>query len=107
MDIFVTIRKLDDKDGLRTFAEEKLRTALARFDERIREVAIRLEDLSGPTHKGADKRCRIDVQMKPAGQVLIDEVGDEIRPAIALAVDRLKAAIGREAGRRKRGVGQG
>jgi hypothetical protein len=45
--------------------------------------------------------------MKPAGQVLIDEVRDEMHASIALAVDRMKAAISRESGKRKRGVGRG
>ena len=107
MDIRITVRKLDDKDGVRAYAEARLASALERFEDRVKDVAVRLEDLTGPTHHGADKRCRIDVALKPAGQVLIDEVGDEIRAAIALAIDRLRAAISREAGKRKRGVGRG
>lgn len=107
MNIRITVRKLSNADALRAYADARLDVALARFEDRVREVAVRLEDLSGPNHRGADQRCRIDVTLKPAGKVLIDEVGDDMHASIALAVDRLKAAISREAGKRKRGVGRG
>jgi ribosomal subunit interface protein len=107
MDVRVTIRDLNQKDELRAYVEEKLDAALSRFDERIRKAAVRLEDVSGGDHSGADKLCRIDVTLKPHGQVIIEEVGDEILAAFEVAVDRLRAALGREVGKSKRGVGRG
>ena len=75
---------------------------------RIQAVTVRLEDVTGPRKAGVDKRCCLDVKLKaPAGQLLIDELGDDIGATFQLALDRLKAAISRKAAKAKRGVGRG
>lgn len=107
MDIRVVVRGHADKSDLRTHAEERLTSAVERFTDRIRHVSVQLADESGPNHHGGDQRCKIDVQLKPSGEILIDEVGDDIHASIALAVDRLKSALSRETGKQKRGVGGG
>ncbi len=106
MDMRITIRDLPGKDELRAYAQERLESALSRFEERIRKVAVRLEDVSGD-RSGADKLSRIHLTLKPNGEVIIEEVGDQIHAAFSLALDRLKAAMGRQVGKKKRGVGRG
>jgi ribosome-associated translation inhibitor RaiA len=99
---------MDNKAALRTWVEERVDRALVRFEERVHSIAVRLEDVTGPVKGGFDKRCRLDVRLKaPAGQVIIDELGQDVGVTVSLALDRLKAAMSRKAGKAKRGVGRG
>jgi len=106
MDIKVIIRGVDDATGLREFAEKKLAGAIERFEDRVLSATVRLEDETGPTKHGVDKVCHVEVRLR-TGETRIKEVGEDFRATIDTAMDRLKAALSREAGRAKRGVGEG
>jgi ribosome-associated translation inhibitor RaiA len=108
MQIRTFVKGMDNKSTLRDWVEDKLESALDRFDDRIQAITVRLEDLTGPRKSGQDKRCSLNVKLKaPIGQLVIDERGDDIGATFQLALDRLKAAISRKAGKAKRGVGGG
>lgn len=106
MDIQTTVKGFESKTKLREYAEERITTALQRFEERILNVTIWLEDVTGPEKQGVDKLCRIEVHLKP-GRVVIEELGDDMHTTLGACVDRLKAAISRQAGKTKRGIGAG
>jgi hypothetical protein len=107
MDLRIVIKGLDDKEKLRVLAERRIAAALDRFEGKIRTTTVLLEDVTGPSRHAVDKRCRIEVRFNSGGSVRIDELGEDIGATFSLAVARLKAAIGKQAGRRKRGVGAG
>ena len=103
----VAIKGIDDKSALRSQVEERVAATLDRFQDRIRNVMVLLEDVTGPHKQVVDKRCRIDVHLKRGGELTIDELGADLHTALASALDRLKAAISRKVGKSKRGVGAG
>lgn len=107
MNLRVTIRGLDHKTELRGRAEDRVAATLERFAERIQSVTLFLEDVTGPQKQGFDKRCRVDVRLRRGGGLTIDELATDIDVALAVALDRLKAAISRQIGKKKRGVGAG
>ena len=107
MDLRVTIKGIENPSTLRSHAETAVAAALDRFQHRIRNAAVLLEDVTGPHKQTVDKRCRIDVRLKRGGELTIDEIGTDILASLALALDRLKAAISRKVGRVKRGIGAG
>ena len=107
MDLRIAIKGIDDKVTLRTQAAERVSATLGRFQGRVRNVMVLLEDVTGPHKQVVDKRCRIDVRLKRGGELTIDEMGTDVFASLALALDRLKAAISRKVGRTKRGVGAG
>jgi ribosome-associated translation inhibitor RaiA len=107
MNLRVTIKGIDDKSALRSRAETGVVAALNRFRGRIRDAHVLLEDVTGPHKHVVDKRCRIDVRLKRGGALTIDEIGTDVFASLAMALDRLKAAIGRKVGKTKRGVGAG
>jgi len=107
MKLYITIKGIDDTAALRSQAEARVAATLDRFQERIRDVMVLLEDVTGPHKQVVDKRCRIGVRLKRGGDLVIDELGTDLYASLALALDRLKAAIGRKIGRAKRGVGAG
>ena len=108
MEIQIVVRGVDSEAGaLRRFAEERLETAVARFEEHILQATVRLEDVTGPVkHQTDDKHCNLDVKLR-TGEIVIKEHGDEFHATINTALDRLKAALSREIGKAKRGIGEG
>jgi ribosome-associated translation inhibitor RaiA len=52
-----------------------------------------------------DKRCRIDVRLKRGAELTVNEIRSDIFASLAVALDRLKAVIGRKVGKAKRGIG--
>jgi len=108
MDLQITIKGIDDKTGLRILAEECVAAALDRFSDRIHDARVLLEDETGPHKQVVDKRCRIEVRLKHGGEpVVIDETGTDLLASLAVALDRLKAAMSRKVGKAKRGIGAG
>ncbi len=107
MDIRVFVRGVNNKEELRALALDRVSRGLHRFARRIRNVNVRVEDETGPRKKGIDKVCSIEVEFPRGGDVRVREVGDDLRAVIELALSRVKAAMGREVGKRKRGIGEG
>jgi ribosome-associated translation inhibitor RaiA len=107
MNLRIAVKGIDDKATLRSQAAERVAATLDRFQGRIRNVMVLLEDVTGPHKQVIDKRCRIDVRLKRGGELTIDELGTDVFASLALALDRLKAAISRKVGRTKWGVGAG
>lgn len=107
MNVRIAIKGIDDRAALRSVAEERVAAALDRFQARIRDVMVLLEDVTGPHKQVVDKRCRIDVRLKRGRGLTIEELGTDVFASLAAALERLKAAISRAVGRAKRGVGAG
>ncbi|HNQ23867.1 MAG TPA: HPF/RaiA family ribosome-associated protein [Phycisphaerae bacterium] len=107
MDLRITIKNLPERAELRELAEQRVTTALQRFEDRIHKVTLLMEDVTGHSKQAVDKRCRISVRLHPGGEVMIDELNEDIGAALAFALDRLKVALTRKAARYKRGVGGG
>ena len=77
----------------RTHVEDRLTVTLARFNERIAKVVVRL---SGAEIAGGrfEKRCRIEVEIRP--QTLHVEDGDAV---LLTALDRATDRLGRTVAR--------
>lgn len=95
--------------ALTDHTERRLRFALTRSSDRIVRVAVIMGDSNGP-RGGEDKFCRIQIHLKRAPQVLIEDIGADLYVVIdraaeragrnvAKCVDRLKENI-REAKRK-------
>jgi ribosome-associated translation inhibitor RaiA len=107
MNVRVAIKGIDDSSALRSQAEKRVAATLDRFQDRIGHTRVLLEDVTGPHKQVIDKRCRIDVRLKRGGELTIDQIGKDIFGSLVVALDRLNAAISRQAGKAKRGVGAG
>lgn len=75
--------------------ERRLLFALARIGDRIKRVVVRLGDANGP-RGGEDKFCRMQVHLKHAPPVLIEDAGADLYAAI----DRVAERAGRNVARR-------
>jgi ribosomal subunit interface protein len=105
MEVKVVVRGVEETASLRTFAEEKIATGLARFESHVLSATVRLEDETGAAKGGVDKLCSIEVKLR-RGEVRIKERGDDFLATINVAIDRVKSALAREAAKTKRGVGR-
>ena len=73
--------------ALMDHTERRLRFAPTRSSERIVRVAVVVGDANGP-RGGEDKFCRIQVHLKRAPQVFIEDIGAELYAVIDRAADR-------------------
>jgi len=73
---------------------------LERFDHMIRRVCVQISDINGP-RGGEDKSCRIQVYLKRASAVIIEDRGASLMAVIGRAVARVDMAMSRSADRLK------
>jgi len=79
---------------LRDQLEKRLQFALGRFEPRIRQVSVDLEDLNGP-RGGVDKSCRIAVHLNRGRTLRMGLTGAELIPLVDFAADHMGEAIRR------------
>lgn len=106
MNLEIFVRGVDGGNKLRDYAQEKLAAALQRYTSHIRRATVRLEDETGPNQHRVDKVCAIELQLDGT-EVRIREVGADFAATIDIALDRMRAALSRQIGRSKRGIGEG
>jgi putative sigma-54 modulation protein len=94
MRVDVRSRDIEVTAALREHVERRVRFALGRFDGQVQRVTARLVDDNGP-RGGADKRCRLDVRVRAAGPVIVDDRDPDLYAAIDRAADRIGRAVAR------------
>ena len=72
-------------EGLRQYVEQRLRSGLLRFEDRITRATVSFLDVSGPY--GAEQRCLLVLRLAPGGEVNIERRGAGIRLALGRAVE--------------------
>lgn len=85
--------------SLRTFLDERLEHALGRFRHLVGGVDVQISDENGP-RGGEALRCRIVVDMRRAGALVIEETRADPFTAIAHAMDRIRTTVRKHANRR-------
>ena len=81
-------------DALREYTGRRLKFALARAGDRIRQVTVRLSDVNGP-RGGIDKACSIQVTLNGLASVMTEDTEADLY----LAIDRAAARTGRSVAR--------
>jgi putative sigma-54 modulation protein len=102
MRVEIRRRRLEITDGLLTHIERRLRTALRRFARRVGSVWVYLRDVNGP-RGGADKRCRIVIDLRPGGRAVTTGAGPDPYAVVARTAARSARTVKRHL---KRGVGR-
>ncbi len=89
-------RLLDN--GTCQLAERRLLFALSRFDSRIKQVDLVIEDENGP-RGGIDKSCRISISLHRAADVVISDKDTDVIKCISRAAERGSRAVARSIAR--------
>lgn len=95
MEVQIKAKGLPAAKTLRTHAARRIQGALGRFGHVVQSVSVRLSDINGPRGGGADKLCRIVIQMKNRSLVM-EELGDDMRRVIDRITERVQHNIGRQ-----------
>jgi putative sigma-54 modulation protein len=89
--------------ALMDHTERRLRFALTRSSDRIVRVAVLVGDSNGP-RGGEDKFCRVQIHLKRAPQVLIEDIGTELYAVIDRAAERAGHNVARRVDRLKENI---
>src|SRR5437764_13261386 len=92
-------RGVEVTEELRAHIAERLRLALGRFAGYVGEVRVYLRDVNG--HRGgADKVCRVVVEVPRYGQVVVSGADADVSAAITRTASRAGFALRRHLKRR-------
>lgn len=85
-------------DSMREFIDQKIRAKLRRHVDRVGRVVVRLAD--GPHGGGADKVCKVRVELDQAAPIVAVGESRDVYAAILDAASKLGHAVDRQLGRR-------
>ena len=72
-----------------------LQFSLSRYEGTVSQVRVYFFNVKGP-NRGEDKRCRVSVKMRTAGQVLVSSEGSNFVEALNNCLGRLVREIRRK-----------
>ena len=88
MQVELRIRNTDLADVLRSYTDRRLRFAVSRFGDRVGRVVVTVSGLNGQGLAAAVS-CHIGAELKPFGQLAVQESDLNLYTAIDRAVGRL------------------
>lgn len=87
MNIDIKTIGFDSTPELREHVAARLRFSVGRFEERVRQIVVRLSDLNGP-RGGNDKRCQLMVCVDGRPSIVVNETEQDLYVAVDRAADR-------------------
>ena len=85
----------DTIDTIREYASHRLSLALRRFDNRIRQVTVRISDLNGP-RRGIDSKCSIAIDLVDGRRIFVNATTAWPFASVKRAASRVNDALRRE-----------
>lgn len=80
--------------------EERVRTKLRRFEQRLTHVEVHVADVNGPKGGAGDKRVSLEARGAGCDPVAVHADAERIDNAVALAADKAARALDHALGRR-------
>ncbi len=105
MRVEIRARHIPLTEDLRTHCERRVRFALDRLSDRVREVVVRLEDANGP-RGGVDKVCRLTLRLEHGRELTLESKDTTLVAAVDRALDRAGHAVTKAVGRAQRLAGE-
>lgn len=100
MQLDIQARDFTLTEALRAHTRRRLHLALARVEDPILRVVVRLSDINGP-RGGADKRCHIQVVLERLSDVIIEDTQRDLYAAIDRAAERVGHTVARRLARQR------
>lgn len=91
---------LKQRAKLEQDAEAHCLNALERFDHLVRGIEVRLDDVNGPKG-GLDKRCTIELRLRPRGVLIARSHDRDPFEAVKQASEVARESLVRRAGKRR------
>ena len=95
METHIVGREFTLTGAIRAHVRRRLGFALGRFSDRIQVVRVMLGDENGPKG-GLDKTCRVRVDVRGQGEVIVEQVDSNAYAAIDRAADRVGRTVARQ-----------
>ena len=95
MKINVWSNNLKVNQRMKMVAQRRITYALRAFSSKIREVDVFLSNLDG-SREGKSRHCRITVNLKNIGPVIVNDYQKRFAQAITKGADRLKHSLSRK-----------
>lgn len=105
MRIEIRARHIPLTETLRSHCERRVRFALDRLSDRVKEVVLRLEDTNGP-RGGVDKVCRVTLRLEHGKELTLESKDTTLVAAVDRALDRAGHAVTKAVGRAQRTAGE-
>jgi ribosome-associated translation inhibitor RaiA len=83
-------------DAILRHAEARVEAALGFAARHVVRVTVRLDDVNGAEHGGADKRCRVVVSLRQHRTVAVEAVDADLYAAIDAAGHTARRAVLRD-----------
>ncbi len=87
-------------EGLREHVTRRLTYALNHGQDIVSRIVVRLSDINGP-RGGLDKRCGIEIRLKGASAVAIEDTEADLYVAIDRAAERAGRTLDRRLARQR------
>lgn len=87
-------------DGTRQHIGWRLAGMLAHAGNAVSRVVVRLSDINGP-RGGVDKRCGVELRLKGAQPLVVEDVQSDLHVAIDRACERIGRSLHRRLMRRR------
>lgn len=87
-------------DGIRQHVASRLDYALSHGRDVVSSITVRLSDVNGP-RGGEDKCCGIEVRLKGAPALIVEDVQADLYAAIDRAAERIGRTLDRRLARRR------
>ncbi len=101
MRVEIRARNIPLTETLRTYTERRVRFALDRLSDRVKDVVVRLEDANGPKG-GVDQVCRVALRLEHGRELAIESADANLLAAIDRTLERASNAVTRAVGRAQR-----
>ncbi len=101
MEINIHSRRFALTKALFNYAKQRLNSALARKNERVQKVVMRLSDVNGP-RGGSDKRCHLHVKLAGLPDIVIADTETDMYSSIDKACARVSTTINRKVERHQK-----
>ena len=88
-----TSNGIENKDALERFADDFLKSALARFANEITTIEVQLTDESNGKGGAADKRCMMEARLNGHAPVAVKNFAGTQDEAFRGAAERLERAL--------------
>ena len=92
MRVNVTVRDLNAEGALIDAVERRIRFALGRFSNRVRQVDVTLTDVNGP-RGGADQQCRLRATLPTSPPIVVETHSTDALAAVGDAAERAARRI--------------
>lgn len=87
-------------EGVRDYVTRRLAYALNHGSDVVSRIDVRLSDINGP-RGGLDKRCGIEIRLKGATAIVIEDIEADLYIAIDRAAERAGRTLDRRLARRR------